>query len=125
MKSARRAVQNRVPKGPNLCIVRGMNLSPLAVVRLATQRRPSLRDLARKVGCSAALLSAFENGQSGLSPALFTRYCAALGVTPLETRRSFLLSRFKYLRTEMARTHTQLEEMGIRRTGPRRLVASR
>ena len=105
-------------------IIPGMKLTPLSELRRASKRRPTLEGLGKKLGCTNALLSKFENGIQALSPRLLARYAREVGCTVQRVQDAFAVARAAYYNRQAAEANRDLEErLGVK-TLPARKVSA-
>lgn len=88
--------------------MKGPSYSPLTIARLAADDSPSLREVARVMGVSAALLSKFELGHYEIGAGHLEAYAKAIGRAVDDVRIRFVeaallyhTSRAKELRVEL------------------------
>lgn len=96
------------PAGRSFRIVDDMTVTHLSAMRQASGAE-SLRDIARKIGCSAQALSAFEHGRAEIGPDLLKKYAKAIGLDDATVRRLFLRSKVSFHRREAARAEADLK----------------
>ena len=99
----------------------GMNLTPLSVLRLAAPGAPKLREVARKIKCSAQALSFFEQGRTAIGADLLKKYARAVKSTPKEVRRRFLFASLAYHDSRCREVRREMLALGLKTTKGRRL----
>lgn len=75
-----------------------MKLSPVAILRLASDGSPSTREMGEKIGCSGVMVWMFESGQHPLREEILERYAKAVGKSTEELKRRYLQAAFSYHR---------------------------
>lgn len=85
-----------VPARDTFADMKGATISPLTIARLAADDAPSLREVARVMGVSPALLSGFELGYNELSVDRLKAYAEAIGRDAQDVRLRFVQAALAY-----------------------------
>lgn len=88
--------------------------SPLAALRLAADGSPSMRELAREIGVSPQLLSAFESGRGDMGPTTLAKYAKAVSRTKDEIRVRWLQSACSFHMAKARELREELRRMGAK-----------
>lgn len=112
---------DRLVRRPELRIIPGMTTTPLSELRRASRRKPTLQALAKKLGCTNALISKFENGIQPLSHRLLVLYAREVGCTVQRVQDAFAVARAAYYNAQAAQANRDLEErLGVKALPPRK-----
>lgn len=97
-----------MPVRASFADMKGPSYSPLTIARLAADDAPSLREVARVMGVSSALVSKFELGHYQIGDANLEAYAKAIGravedvrIRWVEAALLYHTSRAKELRAEL------------------------
>lgn len=101
----------RRPLSAILRDVKAPEISYVAVLRFAHPEAPSLRDVGRRIGLSAAALSAFELGRAMIGQEKLEAYAQAVGRPVQEVRWRWTRQAIAFHSEQMQQLRSELERM--------------
>lgn len=107
-----------VPVRDTFADMKGPSYSPLTIARLAADDAPSLREVARVMGVSPALLSKFELGHYEIGVGHLEAYAKAIGRAADDVRLRFVEAALLYHTTRAKELRAELlkkRKRGMRR----------
>lgn len=110
----RREYHKSLPASRVLRILPGMPTNPLMVLRLALPGQPSMREVARKLGCSQTLLNKFERGEIKIGQELLEKYAKVVGRTPADVMERWLHAALELNRQRRLELQADLRALGVK-----------